>query len=210
MATLTFYSPKSLEWAGSVDGTWNTTAANWKTNPRPPARSSRETDNVLFGTLVSRNQRLHFPTPRTPSSITVSNGSYTFGGGSRGWGWHMRLKNNATLILDTPDNRTGATIIDAGSTLQLDNNDTAGSLGSGALTNNGALLFAAAGDEAYGYPIYGSGSIANNSSTGTITLGSDVSANYLVQSGGGSLLLQGANTLSGGLIVTSGRSGRER
>lgn len=205
VATLTFYSPKSLEWAGSVDGTWNTTAANWKTNPATASTIFTETDNVLFGTLGLAQPTITLSDVRTPSSITVSNGSYTFGGGSLGGAGTLRLKNNATLILDTPDNRTGATIIDAGSTLQLDNNDTAGSLGSGALTNNGALLFAAAGDEAYGYPIYGSGSITNNSSTGTITLGSDVSANYLVQSGGGSLLLQGANTLSGGLIVTSGQ-----
>ena len=141
----------------------------------------------------------------TPSSITVSNGSYTFAGGSLGGAGTLHLKNNATLIIDLPDNRTGPTLIDAGSTLQLDNNDTAGSLGSGALTNNGALLFAAAGDEAYGYPIYGTGSITNNGSLGLITLGSDITANYLVQAGFGSLLLQGSNTLSGGLIVAGGQ-----
>jgi len=141
----------------------------------------------------------------TPSSITVSNGSYTFAGGSLAGAGALHVKNNGTLILDLPDNRTGSTLIDAGSTLQLDNNDTAGSLGSGALTNNGALLFAAAGDEAYGFPIYGTGSITNNGSLGLITLGSDINANYLVQAGAGSLLLQGSNTLSGGLIVSGGQ-----
>ncbi|MEK7779936.1 MAG: autotransporter-associated beta strand repeat-containing protein, partial [Verrucomicrobiota bacterium] len=57
----------------------------------------------------------------------------------------------------------------------------------------------------YGYPIYGSGSITNNGSLGLITLGSDINANYLVQAGFGSLLLQGSNTLSGGLVVSGGQ-----
>lgn len=205
VATLTFYSPKSLEWAGSVDGSWNTSTANWKTNPATASTLYTETDGVLFGALGSAQPFVTLDSAHTPGSITVSNGSYTFAGGSLAGAGALHLKNNATLIIDLPDNRTGPTLIDAGSTLQLDNNDTAGSLGSGALTNNGALLFAAAGDEAYGYPIYGTGSITNNGSLGLITLGSDITANYLVQAGFGSLLLQGSNTLSGGLIVAGGQ-----
>ncbi|TAL00240.1 MAG: hypothetical protein EPO07_09925, partial [Verrucomicrobia bacterium] len=204
VATLTFYTPRSLEWAGSVDGNWNTATANWKTNSATASTAYTETDNVLFSPLGSAQPTLTLSDTRTPSSITVSNSSYTFVGGSLGGSGSLRLKNNATLIIDTPDTRSGATVVDAGSTLQLDNNDTAGSLGSGALTNNGTLLFNAAGDEAYGYPIYGSGSITNLGASGLITLGSDLYANYLVQAGGGTLLLQGSNTLSGGLIVSGG------
>lgn len=204
VATLTFYSPKSLEWAGNISA-WDTTTAAWTTNGGVNSTLYTETDRVLFGLLGGAQSFVTLDSARTPSSITVSNGSYTFAGGSLAGAGALHLKNNATLILDTPDLRTGPTLIDAGSTLQLDNNDTAGSLGSGALTNNGALLFAAAGDEAYGFPIYGTGSITNNGSLGLITLGSDVRANYLVQAGFGSLLLQGSNTLTGGLIVSGGQ-----
>lgn len=205
VATLTFYSPKSLEWAGSVDGTWNTGTANWKTNAATASTIYTETDNVLFGPLGSAQPFVTLDAARSPSSLTVSNGSYTFTGGSLNGSGTLRLRNNATFILDTADNRSGPTIIDAGSTFQLGNNDTLGAMGSGPLTNNGALLFNAAGDEAYGYPIYGTGSITNLGSLGLITLGSDIRGNYLVQAGFGSLLLQGSNTLSGGLIVSGGQ-----
>lgn len=200
VATLTFYSPKSLEWAGT-GATWDTTSAFWTGG----ATVYTETDNVLFGQPGSGQPYVTLDAVHTPGSITVSNGSYTLVGGSLAGSGALRLKNNATLILDTPDLRSGPTIIDAGCTLQLDNGDTAGSLGSGALTNNGALLFNAAGDEAYGYPIYGSGSITNLGPAGTITLGSDIRANYLAQSGFGALLLQGSNSLSGGLVVSGGQ-----
>ncbi|MGC3957816.1 MAG: hypothetical protein QM813_07660 [Verrucomicrobiota bacterium] len=204
VATLTFYSPKSLEWAGN-NSAWDTTTTAWTTNGGLNTTLYTETDNVLFGALGIAQPTVTLSGTRTPSSLTVSNGSYLLAGGSLSGPGALRLKNNATLIIDTPDTRSGPTLIDAGSTLQLDNNDTAGSLGSGALTNNGALLFNAAGDEAYGYPIYGSGSITNLGTTGLITLGSDVRANYLAQAGFGSLLLQGSNTLSGGLIVSGGQ-----
>jgi autotransporter-associated beta strand protein len=204
VATLTFYSPKSLEWAGN-NSIWDLATAAWTTNGGVNSTLYTETDSVRFGPLGSAQPFVTLDSAHTPSSITVSNGSYTFAGGSLAGSGALHVKNNGTLILDLPDNRSGPTLIDAGSTLQLDNNDTAGSLGSGALTNNGALLFAAAGDEAYGYPIYGTGSITNNGSLGLITLGSEVRGNYLVQAGAGSLLLQGSNTLSGGLIVSGGQ-----
>ena len=124
-------------------------------------------------------------------------------GGLAGSG-SLHLTSNASLVLDTADTSTGPILIDNGSMLELDNSDTAGSLGSGPLTNNGALLFNSSGSEAYGYPIYGAGSITNLGSGGTITLGNNVNANYLVQSGSGSLLLQGSNSLSGGLVVSGG------
>jgi autotransporter-associated beta strand protein len=203
VATLTFYSPKAVEWDG-VGSTWDTSSLFWTMNGGASTTNYTETDNVRFGPLGSAQPYVSLAATVTPSSITVSNGSYTFAGGSLDGSGSLRLKNNATLILDTVDTRTGPTLIDAGSTLQLDNGDTAASLGSGALTNNGALLFNAGGDEAYGYPVYGTGSITNLGSGGTITLGNNVNATYLVQAGSGVLLLQGSNSLSGGFTVSSG------
>jgi len=203
VATLTFYAPKTLEWAGT-GSTWDTTSLFWKIAGSGAVTNYTETDNVRFGPLGAAQPNVSLAATFTPTSLTVSNGTYLLLSGSLNGTGSLHLQNNATLILDTVDTRTGPTLIDAGSVYQLDNGDTAGSLGSGALTNNGALLFDAAGDEAYGYPVYGAGSITNLGSSGTITLGNTLNANYLVQAGGGSLLLQGNNNLTGGLVVSSG------
>jgi autotransporter-associated beta strand protein len=203
VATLTLYSGKSLEWAGN-SSIWDTTTAAWTTNGGISTTLYVDTDNVLFSPLGAAQGNVSLAGTFAPSSITVSNSSYVLAGGGVMGSGGLRVRNNGTLILDTVDTRTGPTLIDAGSTFQLDNNDTAGSLGSGLLTNNGALIFNAAGDEAYGYPVYGTGSITNISSVGTITLGNNVRASYLSQAGTGILLLQGSNTLTGGLVVSGG------
>jgi autotransporter-associated beta strand protein len=203
VATLTFYTPKTIEWDGN-GSTWDTSSMFWTLNGGTSTTNYTETDNVRFGPLGSAQSSVSLASTFTPSSITVSNASYTLTTGGLAGSGLLRVKNNGTLILDTADTSSGTTLIDSGSTLQLDNGDTAGSLGSGALTNNGALLFNASGDEAYGYPIYGNGNITNLSSAGTITLGNNVHGNYLAQAGGGVLLLQGSNSLTGGLVVSSG------
>lgn len=203
VATLTFYTPKTVEWDGN-GGTWDTNSLFWTVNGGVSATNYTETDNARFGPLGAGQPSVSLAGTFTPSSITVSNSPYMLTSGALAGTGSLRVKNNGTLVVDTADTSTGPVLIDSGSTLQLDNGDTAGSLGSGALTNNGALLFNAGGDEAYGYPISGNGSITNFSSAGTITLGNNVNANYLVQAGGGTLLLQGSNSLSGGLVVSSG------
>jgi len=203
LATLTFYTPKLVQWDGN-GSTWDTSSLFWTVNHGTSTTNYTETDNVMFDPLGAGQPTVSLAGAFTPSSITVSNATYTLTSGGLDGASSLRLKNNAMLIIDTPDTGTGPTLIDSSSTLQLDNGDTAGSLGSGALTNNGALLFNAGGSEAYGYPIYGTGSITNNSSSGTITLGNNVIANYLVQAGNGVLLLQGSNTLTGGLVISGG------
>ena len=204
VSTLTFYTPKTVEWAGT-GSTWDTNSLNWTLNGGTSTTNYTETDNVRFGPLGSAQSSVSLVAATyTPGSITISNAAYTLVSGNLAGSGALRVRNNGSLILDLPDTRTGPTIIDNGSILQLDNGDTAGSLGSGALTNNGGLVFYAGGDEAYGYPIYGTGSITNQSTSGTITLGNNLQGNYLVQSGGGYLLLQGSNTLTGGLVVSSG------
>ena len=204
VATLTFYVPKTVEWDGN-GSTWDTTSLFWTLNGGVSTTNYMETDNVRFGPLGSGQPVVSLGSTFTPSSITVSNALYLLTSGGLAGSGSLHLMSNATLVLDTADTSTGPTLIDSGSTLQVDNGDTAGSLGSGPLTNNGALLFNATGTEAYGYPVYGTGSITNMSSSGQITLGNNLNANYLVQAGGvSSLLLQGSNSLSGGLVVSGG------
>jgi autotransporter-associated beta strand protein len=203
VATLTFYAPKSLEWAGN-NSVWDTTTAAWTTNNGASTLAYIETDNVRLGPLGSAQSTVTLSATHTPSAFVVSNGTYTLVSGSLAGSGSLHLKNNATLILDTIDTRSGWTLIDSGCTFQLDNGDTAGSMGAGALTNNGALVFNAAGDEAYGYPVYGTGSITNIGPSGTLTLGNTLNANYLAQAGSGTLLLQGNNNLAGGTVISAG------
>jgi autotransporter-associated beta strand protein len=203
VAALTFYAPKTDTWAGT-GSTWDFSSLNWTVNGGVSATNYADTDNVRFDPLGAAQSTVSLGGTVSPTSITVSNASYTFISGSFAGSGSLHLMNNATFILDTVDTRTGSTLIDNGSALRLDNGDSAGSLGSGALTNNGTLIFNAAGDEAYGYPVYGTGSITNLGASGQITLGNNINANYLVQAGGGTLLLQGNNSLTGGLVVDSG------
>jgi autotransporter-associated beta strand protein len=203
VTTLTFYTPKNLQWDGASSA-WDTSSANWTTNGGSPKIDYTDTDNVRFDALGAAQPTISLANTFSPSSITVSNASYTFTSGGLVGNGSLHVTGNGALIVDTLDNRTGSTLIDSGSTLQFDNNDTAGTLGAGALTNNGNLVFNSSGDYAYGYPVYGSGNITNLGSAGTITMGNNLNANYLAQAGGGNLLLQGSNSLSGGLVVSGG------
>lgn len=204
VANLTvIYAPKHLEWAGT-NSIWDTNTPNWTTNHGTSTTIYGETDNALFSPLGSSQSSITIAATHTPSSVTVSNAAYIFLSNSLAGAGSLHVENNGSLILDMADNRTGPTLIDSGSMLQLDNGDTAGSMGAGLLTNNGALVFDAGGSVAYGYPIYGSGYVTNNSSSGQVTLASSINAAYLVQAGAGSMLLQGSNNLTGGLVVSSG------
>jgi autotransporter-associated beta strand protein len=204
VSTLTFYAPKTVTWDGN-GSTWDVSSLYWTINGGTSTTNYADTDNVRFDPLGAAQSTVNLSGSLNPSSIVISNASYKLASsGSIGGGGSLHLMNNASLILDCVDTRSGPTIVDSGCTYQVDNYDSAGQMPLGVLTNNGTLLFYANASEAYGYPIYGSGSITNFSSAGTITLGSDVNANYLVQAGNGTLLLQGSNTLAGGLVVSGG------
>jgi autotransporter-associated beta strand protein len=204
VATLTFYAPKTVEWVGGLSSTWDTSTFNWTVNGGVTTTNYADTDNARFDLLGAAQSTVSLSGNVTPTSLTVSNASYIITSGGLVGSGSLHVTRNGTLILDTLDTCTGPTLIDSGSTLQVDNGDNVGGLSSGALTNNGTLLFNSGGDYGYGFPIYGTGIITNESSSGTVTLGSSVNASDLVQVGGGTLLLQGANNLTGGLVVDAG------
>jgi len=203
VALLTFYAPKTDTWAGT-GSTWDFSSLDWTVNGGVSTTNYADTDNVRFDPLGAGQPVVSLGGTVSPTSITVSNATYLLTSGGISGSGSLHLMNNATFVLDTVDTRTGPTLIDSGSLFELDNGDTAGALGSGPLTNNGALIFNAGGDEAYGYPVYGTGSITNLGSSGQITLGNNINANHLVQAGAGSLLLQGSNSLAGGLVISGG------
>jgi hypothetical protein len=203
VATLTFYTPKTLTWDGNGFN-WDTTSAFWTLNGGVSTTNYTETDNVRFDPLGLAQSSVTLNADLTPSSITVSNASYVFTGGPVIGSGDLRVVTHGNLILDMADNSSGAINIDSTSTLQVGNYDGLGVVGSGTLTNNGALNFALNTAFAYGYPINGTGDVID-SGTGQITLGNTVHARHLILNAtGGSYLLQGNNDLTGGILISNG------
>ena len=88
-----------------------------------------------------------------------------------------------TLVLDNPGSLSGTTTIASG-VLQVGNNDALGSLPTGNITDNGVLAF---------------------NRTDTFTVNGVVSGTgKVIQSGTNMVKLFGANTYSGGTLVTNG------
>ena len=160
----------------------------------------QDSGTVIFtGSVSARNVSIN-------SGSTMQIGS----GGTSGWVTASSLGDDGSLVFNRSDNVTfantisgsgsltkqgtgtlvitgsescGSTTITAG-TLQIGNGGTAGSIGSGGITNNSSLVF-------------------NN--TGTVTAGGVISGTgSLTQQGTGTLVLGGANTYSGITTINGG------
>jgi outer membrane autotransporter protein len=127
-------------------------------------------------------------------AITNLTGGATFlvSGGSLmlaapvGGGGLLAKTGGGTLVLSGANTYSGATVIGAG-TLQVGSGGTSGTLGTGNVTNNAALVFNRSDSVTVGNLIVGTGS--------------------LTQSGAGTVVLTGANTYSGGTTVGAGTLG---
>jgi outer membrane autotransporter protein len=98
--------------------------------------------------------------------------SMTFAGTIGGTGG-LTKEGTGTLILSGDNSYSGATTINAG-TLQIGNGGTTGTLGSGAVVNNGTLTFYRSADLTAANTISGSGRLTKTG-TGTLTLTGDAS-----------------------------------
>lgn len=94
------------------------------------------------------------------------------------------LASSGPLVLTGNNDYTGMTTIAAGSSVQVGDGGTTGSLGSGSVTNDGTLVFQRSDAHAVANAISG---------TGTFT-----------QAGRGNLVLTGANTYTGDTFVNAG------
>ncbi len=192
---------RSLWWAGTDtahNGTeaWDVaTSLNW-TNAQGAPTYYNQLDYVQFDDTTAPGSPtpglVQLTTQLTPSTLTVSNHAVTYTLSGIGPladptpSLHLQLvkQGSGLLIMDefTPNTFSGGTLISAGS-VQVGNNDGSGNLGTGPVVNNGTLIFDG-GISSFPNLISGSGS--------------------LVQSGGGTLNLSGANTFSGSVTVSNG------
>jgi autotransporter-associated beta strand protein len=182
--------------------------------------------NILVKNFILNTARIYNSsgsnTLAGPCALTASNafdtvsGSFlTMAGVISGSGWLNKL-TAGTLVLATNNSYTGVSAIAAG-TLQIGNGAGAGTAGSGAITNNSALVLFRTNDFTFPNVIYGSGTLTKlGSGAATLTAANTYSGATLVNAGtliiNGSLgatgvtvsnvaTLRGAGSLAGPLIV---------
>ncbi|MDA5192666.1 autotransporter-associated beta strand repeat-containing protein [Alphaproteobacteria bacterium LMG 31809] len=137
------------------------------------------------------------------SDIFVVNNNI-LGGGA------LRQSGSGTLTLTGANSYTGATMIDAGATLQVGNGGTSGTLGTGAVLNAGTLVFDRADAITYAGVLSGSGDIVHtgagvltltgvNSYTGTLTV--DTGSTLQLGDGGTSGRFGSGDLVNNGLIL---------
>ena len=178
-------APASLVWSGAdpTNPTWWDvgTSVNWLRGATPDAYL--QYDHVTFNTATS----VDLQTALSPSSITVNTaGTVSFLGSGNLTGSAPIVKNGTgTLILGNygVNDNTGPLSINAG-TVIVGNNDGSGSIGSGAVTNNGTLKFQNF------YPISLPGALSGNGA--------------LVHEGQEHVYLNGDSSFTGTMLVNPG------
>jgi autotransporter-associated beta strand protein len=191
--TLSVFVPPTLSWLGTGDGgadnNWNTTSLDW-TNDLTGGGivAFAQTNGVLFddrsgGGSVDVEQTI------IPYNIKVNTAdgymftSYSALGSLAGQASLTKL-GTGLLNIDLTNNLTGPVLISAGE-LQVGNNDSLGSLGSGSVTNN-AILSINRGDTALNLA---------NTIQGNGTLSFD---------GSGAATVSGNSTYTGGTLLNNG------
>jgi fibronectin-binding autotransporter adhesin len=169
-------TPTNLVWAGTAGNIWDIRSTpNWNAG----AEMFYNRDQVTFDDTGVAGQ-VNVAVPVQPGTVTVDNtaNAYTLGGSaitSPG----LLAKRGANLLVLANNGNSFSAIDIAGGTLSLgDGNNSNGSLGSGPITNNGALvanLFysydaSVRGGPTLDNPISGSGSLEVMGGGNTVTL----------------------------------------
>ncbi|MCC5846508.1 MAG: autotransporter-associated beta strand repeat-containing protein [Verrucomicrobia bacterium] len=148
------------------------------------------------------------------NNLTVgANGQSTQFSGILSGSGNFQKTGGGTLTLSGNNSYTGATTINGG-TLQIGSGGTTGSLGAGAVTNNGTLAFNRSNAHTVGNTIGGTGSVSiigggtttftgNNTYTGSTS----VSSGTLVVNGNQTTATGTTTVANGGRLMGSGRLG---
>ncbi len=180
---------KAISWDGAASGLWDASSANWKTAPANPAVAYAQGDFVTFTDNLGGTTNVNLTTTLLPGGITVNNtlSNYLFTGTGKISGPVNLIKQGAgTLILaNSGGNDFGGGVVLSEGTIQVGANGATGNLpGTGAVANEGSLVFNRSDNLTVPNTISGNGSLTKNG-TGTLTL-------------------SGNNSFGGGLTVNTG------
>lgn len=179
----------NLIWTGSSSSNWDlTTTKNFTNNGSPDFYYNL--DSVTFDDSGNASSPINIVGTLAPSTMTVnSSKNYTFSGtGSLTGSMQLTKSGTGQLNILTLNDYTGGTVINGG-TVKVGNGTTAGSLGTGPITNNGSLIFDWSGSTPISVP-------GNISGTGAIT-----------KTGTGEVDLGGASNYTGGTVISAGTLG---
>lgn len=198
----------TLTWTGASSGDWDLATANW-TAGGPAVYADGDFVQFLDGAV---NSAVNLTTAVAPAGTVVSNTSptYVFSGIGRLRGAGSLLKQGSgMLVLDNVGSNdfSGGVTINGGA-LQVGNNDAAGSLPVGNITDNAGLVYARSDSVTIGNNISGTGSVTQAGAGSTLTLsGANTFTGNVVVTNGSTLKAGSAGALGGGsgsVIVTSG------
>jgi autotransporter-associated beta strand protein len=118
--TVTNYTPKDLEWRGTVSTNWDTATTNWfDTDVAALDYTNFATlDNVTFDdNVMVSNNLVNLTSALQPGMVTVlaNNTNYTFNGvGGIVGGGGLTMSGNSTLTILTTNSYTGVTALNSG------------------------------------------------------------------------------------------------
>jgi len=204
VATLTVRTPLNLAWTGLNGSNWDTNTANWvDTGANNVAYTSG--DNALFDSRGAGMPGVNLALSLNPTSVTVdSDSDYQFissSGGKLLGTTGLTKRGNGTLMVDTDNNYSGPTLIQAG-TIQLGNVDAHGALGSGTLSNNAALVVNRTGSFTLVNSLRGNGGVTNIGS-GATTLSDVNNFTGRLSANAGSLIVAANQTISATDLYTT-------
>lgn len=176
-----------LTWDGSLSGDWDSDTPNWRNNVSLGLIYG-DGDSVVFNDTASGATNINLTDTFAPGNITVSNSTKTFSFldvGNLSGPMALTKQGAGTLLLANSGSNdfTGGAII-SGGVLRIGNGGSNGNLPAGSVVDDATLAFNRSDSVTVPNIISGSGT--------------------LVQNGPGTLVLTGANSFSGGVIVAGG------
>ncbi len=172
----------NITWTGAVNGTWDIgTTQNWVFTGGSAPTAFFAGDTIWMDDSAAVTA-INLAETATPTGLTIQNTAkdYTFSGAGIGGSAYFDKFGTGTVTFTNPNTHSGPIYIDAG-TLRLGDG---GSLGTGALTNYGALVIDRSGTVSMPNVISGDGT--------------------LEMTGSGTLILSGASSFTGPVTVTAG------
>jgi autotransporter-associated beta strand protein len=201
-------SASNTVWSGAVNGTWDTTTANWLTNG--VAARYQDGVTVQFDDSASGNITVSASATRTPGAIVVSNAlnNYSIGGSAIAGTGSLTKSGTGTLTLTAANTFTGNIVVNNGTLADSyglsSPNITASGLGNPqtagrtvTINNGGTVAF---------NPNAVNGNFLGNSASTTIALGFIINQGGTLQLNYGNTPV-GPITLNGGTMSATSSSG---